>query len=241
MLPNDSNQTNVLGVIPARGGSKGVPMKNIHPLAGKPLITYTIHQALAAAALDRVVVSTDNGSIAAVARQCDVQVVDRPPELALEATLTEPVLLHAVDVLARSGFTAHLVVTLEPTSPLRTTVLIDRCVQRLRQGDCDAVFTVTETRGIYGRIQRERFAPFIPDQPRRRQDREPVYRESSTVYATRVDALRTTGSVFGHDPVAIVVDEAEAIDLNTPLDFEMAEAILRRKGEHHDSSASPSR
>lgn len=216
----------VLGVIPARGGSKGIARKNIVPMAGRPLLAYTIDTARAADSLDRFVVSTDDAEIAEVARQHGAGVVDRPRELATDEARTEPVLLHAADTLAAQGFEAEIVVTLEPTSPLRTPALVDRCVSRYREGGCDAVLTVVPNHAIVGRLHGERFEPFIDDAPRRRQEREPLYEESSTVYVTGVKALRETGHLYGTDAVAVVVDPQEAVDIDSELDLRIVEALL---------------
>lgn len=220
-----------LGVIPARGGSKGIPRKNIQPLGGKPLITYAVDSARGTKGIHKVVVSTDSAEIAAVAHGLGVTVIDRPAALAHDTARTEDALLHALDSLAARGERYDAVATLEPTAPLRSPALIDRCVERLSAGGCDAVLTVVADRSTWGRLRGERFEHLFPGQARRRQDREPIYRESSTVYVTNVDALRQTGSVLGRAPVAIEVTEEEAVDINTPLDLVIAEAILRRKSQ----------
>lgn len=223
----------VLGVVPARGGSKGVPGKNLRPLAGEPLLVHTLRAALAATLLDRLVVSTDDAAIAAVARAAGVEVVDRPAALAGDTARTEPALIHAADALAAAdGFVAEWVVTLEPTSPLRTAGLIDRCVALALREQPGAVITVAETRENYGRRDGDRFRYLFPGQPRRRQERQPLYRESSTVYVTRASRLRATGSVLAEPLLSVVVADEEGIDLNTLLDFEVAEAVMRARREN---------
>lgn len=221
---------NILGVIPARGGSKGVPRKNLRALGGKPLLAHSIEAARASKGLTRVVVSTEDEEITLVAKAHGSEVVQRPAELARDDSLTEPVLLHAVDQLAAEGFRADAVATLEPASPLRSARLIDACVGRLLRGDCDAVLTVVETRACYGRLlPGDRFEHLVPGQPRRRQLRQPLYEESSAVYVTLVDALRRAGSVLGTNPVAVVAEAAEAIDINTELDLAIAEGMLAHR------------
>ncbi len=216
-----------IGVIPARGGSKGVPHKNIRLLAGKPLIAHTIAEALKAKTLDRVVVSTDDVEIASIARDCGAEVVMRPAQLANDSAPPEWGVLHVLDTLEREGYKPGIVVTLQPTSPLRTSALIDRCVEALRAGDADSVATVLETREYFGRISDGRYEVLFKDQPRRRQEREPLYRESGTVYVTRADVLRAKRSVLGDHVRAVVVDEIEAIDINSPFDFLLAESAIQ--------------
>jgi CMP-N-acetylneuraminic acid synthetase len=146
-------------------------------------------------------------------------------------------LLHAVEMVRTMGYHPDFVVTLEPTSPLRTAALIDRCVElAIERADADCVMTVTETRKCYGRLVEGRFEYLFPDQPRRRQDRPPLYEESSTVYVTRTSALERDRSVLGRMRYAMVVkNPREAIDINEPLDFLIAEAALAQDGveDHH--------
>ena len=136
-------------------------------------------------------------------------------------------MIHALDTLKAAGYEPDAVMTLEPTSPLRTPRLIDRCVDAMVANDADSVMTVTETRECVGTIVDGRFEHLIKGQARRRQDRAPLYRESSTVYVTRVEALRRRQSVLGERPYPVVTEPEEAIDINAPLDIEVAEAVMR--------------
>lgn len=223
----------VLAVIPARGGSRSIPLKNIKLLAGKPLLAYTVEAAKQSRYLDRCVVSTDDEEIAKAADQCGVEVVRRPVEYATDQAPTEWALLHALEIVRASGHQPEFVVTLEPTSPLRTARLIDRCIElAIERADADCIMTVTETRKCYGRLVEGRFEYLFPDQPRRRQDRTPLYEESSTVYVTRTRALERDRSVLGKTRYALIVeDPREAIDINEPLDFLIAEAALAQQSQ----------
>lgn len=221
-----------LGIVPARGGSKEAPGKNLRLLAGEPLIVHTLRTARQARLLDRLVVSTDDATIAAVAEAEGVEVVVRPPELAADDSPTEDALLHVLDELAGRGEPEpEYVVTLEPTSPLRTARLIDDCVRLALEQGADAVITVAETRENYGRLVGGHFGFLFPGAARRRQDREPLYRESSTVYVTRTSGLRATRSVLADSPLAVIVPADEAVDVNTLLDFTVAEAIMLARTE----------
>lgn len=214
----------VLAIIPARAGSKEVLGKNIRPLSGEPLLVYTIRAALAATLVDRVVVSTDSAEIASVARAAGAEVVNRPAELATDESSTEDALIHVVESLDE---VAEYVVTLEPTSPLRTPELIDACINRALAEDADSVITVVETRDVLGRVEGGHFHPLAQGSPRRRQDRTPLYRESSTVYVTRTRWLLANRSVLAEPLHAVVVPADQAIDINSPLDFLVAEAVFR--------------
>jgi len=217
----------VLGIVPARGGSKGVPGKNLAPVGGEPLLVHAIRAALAAGTVDRVVCSTDDDEIAAVAREAGAEVVMRPAELARDDSPTEDALLHVLDALGPPE--PEYVVTLELTSPLRSPGLIDACVRLAQERGADAVITVAESRAVHGRLEDGLFVPLAPGQPRRRQLREPLYRESSTVYVTRTAYLRETRSVVGDHVYAHIVPEEEAIDINSEQDLVVADTLIRRR------------
>ena len=218
----------VVAIIPARGGSKTIPKKNIRPLAGKPLIYYTVEEAKRSKYLDRILVSTDDDEIARICRGFGVEVIERPPEFATDTSPTELALIHVVETLKdKEGYEADVIVTLEPTSPLRTYELIDKCIETLLRNDCDSVISAIGTRECFGRIIGGKFDYLIKDQPRRRQDREPFYKESSTVYVTRTETLFKLKSVLGERLYAVIAEEDEAMDINTPLDFVIAEAVMQ--------------
>ncbi len=216
-----------LAVVPARGGSKSVPRKNIRELAGRPLLLYTLDQIASVPEIDCAVVSTDDPGIAEVARAGGGQVLDRPPELASDTAPTEWVLLHALDVLESDGAAFDYVMVLEPTSPLRTPGTIRRCMARIAEGDARSLMTAVETRANIGRLESGLFRPLVPGAPRRRQDRAPFFLESSTVYIACVDFLRKTSSLVADEWMAEVVPEAEALDINSATDFAVAEALAR--------------
>jgi len=216
-----------LVVIPARGGSKSVPRKNIRPLVGRPLLHYTLDQVRGVPEIDRAVVSTDDAEIAAVTRAGGGEVLDRPAHLATDSAPTEWALLHALDTLEADGSAFDYVMVLEPTSPFRTPETIRRCMARIVESGAQSLMTVIETRANIGRLDKGFFRPLVAGAPRRRQDRKPFHVESSTVYIARVDFLRQTGSLVAGDWAAEVVPEAEAIDINTQQDFLVAEALMK--------------
>ena len=178
--------------------------------------------------LSRLVVSTDDPEIAGIAAAEGVDVIERPAAFATDESPTEEALVHALETLeAREGWKPDWVVTLEPTSPLRSAALIDRCIALADERGAGAVVTVTETRESLGRIEGDRFRLLFPGQPRRRQERRPLYRESSTVWVTRAATLRRTRSVLAEPMLPVIVSAEEAMDVNTLLDFAIAEALLR--------------
>jgi CMP-N,N'-diacetyllegionaminic acid synthase len=224
----------ILAVVPARGGSKGVPRKNIRPLAGEPLIGHTLRAATGVAAIDLLTVSTDDAEIAAVSAGYGVRVIRRPIELAGDTASTETALLHVLDTLAVEGRQFDIILVLEPTSPFRSVDTIARAIAACAGGPAQSVLAVRESRENIGFVRDGFFRPVVPGAPRRRQERQPLYVESSTVYACRVDHLRRTGTLVAEDWGALVVPEAEAIDINTEDDFQLVEFLFqkRRRAPH---------
>ena len=216
-------------IVPARGGSKRVPLKNIAPLAGRPLLEYTLDAARDAGLLANLVVTTDSEAVASVAAEGGARVVKRPSDMATDTASTEAALLHVLDVLAAEGRSDTWVITLPPTSPFRTGATIRAFVQAAEDtpGDIDCLMSVTETYGDYWRrLPDGGFRRLFPEAPRRQQDREPLFEENSAIYVTRIDALRATGLILGRSVRAIPISPREALDINTPADFALAEALL---------------
>ncbi len=222
-----TNEAKVLAVIPARGGSEGVPGKNKRPLGGAPLIVHTIDAAKRAQSLSCIAVSTDDDEIKKIARSLDVDVIDRPPELAGPEAATESALLHALEVQKRNGETFDYVATLEPTSPFREAATIDAGVGRVLDEQANGLVCVTPDSAYFWKNHGGGFAPLDPSAPRRRQSRAPLYREAGTLYVTAADALRRMNTVLAEPLIVLPVDAKQAFDINSMMDFATAEAILR--------------
>lgn len=219
-------------MIPARGGSKGVPRKNVLPLAGKPLIAWTIEAALAAETVSRLVVSTDDDEISAAAGAAGAEVVRRPADLATDTAPTEPALLHALDALAATeGYAPEAVALLQCTSPLRGPDIIDAGVGKLFETGCDAVMAVTPIQHWYlaGTVDEgDVFRPEYDYKGRPRSQEMPhKYRENGALYVTRTAALRRFGNRLGGDVRVVVMDALRSIDIDTAEDFRLAEEALR--------------
>lgn len=222
-----------LGVIPARGGSKGVPGKNIRPLAGKPLIAWTIEAAQASGAIDRLIVSTDDDEIADVARQYGAEVRMRPAALAADDTPTRPVLEQVAKELEGEGDAFDAVVTLQPTSPLRQPRHIaEACAQFAADPDADSLVSCVVVPHIYNPVSvMKRNADgylenFLDgDAITRRQDKPDVFaRNGAAVYITRRN--RISDFVFGGKLLCYLMDEKQSLDIDTLDDFAAAEAAL---------------
>jgi CMP-N,N'-diacetyllegionaminic acid synthase len=228
----------VLGLVPARGGSKGIPDKNIRPLAGRTLLEYAARAASASAVVDRVVLSTDSERVAEEGRRAGLEVpFIRPAELAQDDTPMLPVIDHAVEFLTQHGWAAEIVVLLQPTSPLRTPAHIRAAVQGLRESMADSVVTVVElprhlSPDYVMRIDDGRLVPFLPEGANitRRQDARPAFVRDGTVYAFWARTLRETRSIYGQDCRPLVVPARESITIDTQDDWADAEQRLGQGG-----------
>ena len=226
--------SHVLGLVPARGGSKGVPGKNVRLLAGRPLIDYTAQAARESGVLDRVVLSTDSNEIAEVGRRCGLDVPFlRPAALAADDTPMLPVIRHTVDMLAASGWTADVVVLLQPTSPLRRPTHIRDVVNRLRSSNADSVVTVVEvprhlSPDYVMRIEDGLLKPFLVEGERvtRRQDARLAYSRDGTAYACWRATVERFGNIYGDRCEPLVIDAADSLSIDSPADWVEAERRL---------------
>jgi len=220
-----------IAVIPARGGSKAVPLKNIKTLNGRPLIEYTIQTAIKANVFDKIVVSTDHDMITSICENFnEVEVVHRPDYLSLDGSSTESAIIHACDTIEKKeGRSFDVVITLEPTSPMRSIETIIKCSLLIDNPDIDSVVGVVESTEVFGKIENGEYKLLNPNQPRRRQDRDALYKISSTIFATKVKTLRSSNDILGGVTAPLIVKEEEAIDINTEFDFLLAEAIMQLK------------
>ncbi len=228
----------VLGLITARGGSKGLPGKNIRLLCGKPLIEWSISAAKAASCVDRIVVSTDDAAIADVARRAGAEVpFERPSELATDSASSVDVVIHAIDTLAKTELAFDIVVLLEPTSPLRKSFDIDGAVQRLIQTGAGAVVSVcravsTHPAFMFSLDEKGRLRPYLERNPTglRRQDIDPIFFLDGTLYASRIDVLKTKRSFYHEDTVAFEVPKWKSLEIDNFDDFIMVEALMAKRG-----------
>jgi CMP-N-acetylneuraminic acid synthetase len=217
----------ILALVPARGGSKRLPRKNIRPLAGRPLLAHSIAAARSSPEITRCVVSTDDAEIAAVAREYGAEVLMRPAELAADTATTASVAQHALERLG-AGARGDLLVTLQPTCPLRPPTLVSEALALFRGGDYDAVVSVTKSQEKVGGVDGGLFAPAYAVGARS-QDLPPLYFENGLVYVSRADMVLAGGDLFGKRTAALVVDPLYArADIDTELDFEIAEFLFQK-------------
>ena len=228
---------NVLGVIPARGGSKGIPNKNLAPLCGRPLLAYTADAAKASTRLTRTIVSTDDPRIAESARSLGLEVpFMRPASLAADEAPMLPVLQHAIDAMESSGFNTDIVVLLQPTSPLRRGEHIDAAIDWLQRVRGDSVVSVVEVPHQFNpasvmTLDDRLLRPFL-DGPTatRRQDKPRLYaRNGPAVLAVHARVIRE-GSLYGNESWPLIMSPEDSLDIDSPWDLRLVESALSARG-----------
>jgi CMP-N-acetylneuraminic acid synthetase len=244
-------QEKVLAVIPARGGSKGVPRKNLRSICGKPLIAYTIETALAARHLfHRVIVSTDDAEIAAIGREygADVPFL-RPAALADDTAPMVPVLQHAVRcVEQQDNIRLDWICLLQPTAALRTVEDIAAALQLGRAGGCDSVISVVQVFAVHPilmkRIEHGQLLPYCmaeKEGTRRQEYQPPAYMRNGAIYLTRRDVLMEGNSIWGKVIHPYIMPEERSVSVDNEVDMKVVEILMaeRLTQAHSSAAASP--
>ena len=230
----------VVAVIPARSGSKGLRGKNTLPIAGRPLVAWTILAAVNSQIVDQVIVSSDIQEVRALATEFGAVPLDRPRDLAGDTSQASKVIRHAIEGQEDYG----VVVYLQPTSPLRTSTHIDEALTLLTGTLTEAVVSVYETR-LYPELMyringKGHLDPVVPHQEVRRQDLPATYVLNGAIYAGLVPALVRENYRFGSmNPAAYVMSETESVDIDDLSDFEKARAIMEEGRMSSDLFCSP--
>jgi len=237
----------ILGLIPARGGSKGVPRKNIRLVAGKPLLEYTADAALTALAggtLSRVILSTEDEEIAQVGRQCGLDVpFMRPAALARDDTHSLAVIQHAIRFLQDAGESYDALCLLQPTTPLRTADDIVRAAKLLADTGADSVISLVRVGEHPARMRmvddegRVSDLPFVETvEGQTRQTLPPLYLLAGSIYLTRMSVVMEQGTLRGKDSRALIIPEERAINIDTMMDLFLAEHLITLERERSASS-----
>lgn len=234
----------VLALVNARGGSKGVPRKNIRPLQGKPLIAWSIEAGLAAASVTSLVVSTEDQEIAEVARSHGARIPFlRPPELATDTAIQLDVVRHAVSTLEAMGESYDTVVILQPTAPLRLPKDIDAALELLHSSRADSVISTCEVGGrhpltCYSAGLDGVLTPLIPSDQRGvlRQNFGTVFWRNGAIYAVRRDVVMQQNSLYGATTLGYEMPEERSFNIDSHLDWDVVEGYLRlMAGRREDS------
>jgi CMP-N,N'-diacetyllegionaminic acid synthase len=226
----------VVAVVPARGGSKGIPRKNVADLAGKPLLAYTLEAARGARGVSETVVSSDDPGILALARSQGATALVRPAALAGDGSPCEPAIADALGQLARLGRAYPVLVLLQPTSPLRDAGDVDAALRRFLESGATSLISVYEPvhspckafrldeRGMLRGLLDDA-APF-----RNRQELPTCFQPNGAIYVTRVDRFLATGTLFSERTVPFVMPRERSADIDGPEDLAAAAAYLARAG-----------
>ena len=225
-----TSEKRVLGLITARGGSKGLPQKNLRALAGKPLLTWTIEAAQRAAKISKLILSTDSPAIADLARQtkCDVPFM-RPSDLATDAATSVDVAIHAIENCP--GY--EYLCLLQPTSPLRTAEDIDQCLELLMQTQAPSVISFCESNkpldwffrlGAQNRIEPIASGPISSQ----RQSAPKIYYPNGAVYAVSIEALKRERRFYFPETRAYLMPKERSVDIDDIVDFRLAGALLEQ-------------
>jgi len=232
---------NILGVIPARGGSKSVPRKNIAPLLGRPLIAYSIAAAQASQYLTHFVVSSDDAEILAVARLYGARILERPADLASDTAPTLPVVQHALRTLeAQDQLTFDYVVLLQPTTPMRTVADVDAVIEKLVSTGSDSVVSVCDVDAYHParmrRIVDDQLVELPIREPKemaRRQDLEPIYIRNGAIYAVRREVILEQNSMIGTVSRPYIMPVAQSVNIDSPLDMLLAQHLMQPADYEH--------
>lgn len=224
----------ILAITPARGGSKGIPRKNIKPLAGKPLLQYTVETAQSCPLIDRYIINTEDAEIKQFAESLGVETQGRPEEFWYDNTFQEVdrLLYYCVTELENKGATIDIVVLLYATSPLRKTKHITECIELIKYEGYDSALTLREDRSyIWQRVSDEKqVEPFNYDPKKRGPNQLEGWNqwvENKAVYVMKRDLLMNTGCRLGGKIGFVEMSKLESIDIDKPEDFALAELIIR--------------
>lgn len=226
-----------LTIIPARGGSKGIPHKNIKMINGKPLICWSIERSLACSLIDRTVVSTDSAEIAAVGEKSGAEIpFMRPSYLAEDETPTEPVLLHVLDRLyKKERYRPDAVILLQPTSPVRKKNRLYEAIKLFENQGADSLVSVCENHHFFWKNHQAPLPLYnYKARPRRQEikEEERWYQENGSIYITKLSTLTSGQNRLGGKMAMFVMDEDESYEIDSAIDFKMVEFLL--KEHEHD-------
>lgn len=221
-----------IAIIPARGGSKGIPRKNIKLLVDKPLIAYTIDAAKQSKHLDYFYVSTEDDEIAQIASDYGAKIMERPNKLSHDSTSTVDVIFHLLETDEVKKFNSEIIILLQPTSPLRNTADIDTALDIFMKTDCDSVISMCKVdHSPYWcfKYEGDKFKPLFGDEclKMRRQELPDVYRPNGAIYITTIKNLYKNNGFYCDKIVPYIMPPERSIDIDEEIDFKLAELLIQ--------------
>ena len=225
----------ILAIIPARGGSKGLPRKNILDLNGKPLIAWTIESSLKSKYITKTVVSSDDDEILNISQEYKSEIIKRPDELALDTTASEPVVKHVIEELQKENQEFDYIVLLQPTSPLRDTQNIDDALDMLFKYNATSLISVCEIDNKILKAFKENKNGFIEGVSNnkypfmRRQDLPKTYLSNGAIYIIKVSEFMKNNSFYADKTISYCMDDITSLDIDTKEDLEKTQSIMVKK------------
>lgn len=225
---------NICTLITARGGSKGIPRKNIKSLNGKPVIAYSIEPSLNCNLINSTYVTTEDKEISEISKRIGAKVIDRPQELANDDSSSVDVILHSLDYLDKQKNLPDFFILLQPTSPLRIQEDIENSIKLFVENDCDALISVCEidhSSMLSLTIEHEFLVPTCDKKflNTRRQELPTYYSPNGAIYITTPESLRKNRTFYPKRTIPYIMPKERSVDLDTPFDFKLAEFILKNK------------
>ncbi len=227
----------ILAIIPARGGSKGLPRKNIIDLAGKPLIAWTIEASLNSKYISKTIVSSDDDEILNISRQYNSNIIKRPFELALDTTASAPVLKQVIEELKKEKKQFDYLILLQPTSPLRDVKNIDEAFDVFFKSEATALISVCEVDNKILKAFKENKDGFIEGVSNnkypfmRRQDLPNTYLSNGAIYIIKVEEFEKNNNLFTDKTISFIMNEVQSLDIDTYADLKKVENIIRTSNE----------
>ena len=225
---------NIVSLITARGGSKGIPRKNIKLLNNKPLIAYSIEESVASNTISKTYVTTEDREISEISKQYGAEIIKRPDELAQDDSSSVDVAIHALDYLSECGIEIDFFVLLQPTSPLRTKEDIDNAIDLFIKNDCGAVISVCEldhSSMMSFKVEDNFLSPSCGEQfiNIRRQELPTFYCQNGAIYITTPESIRKYRTFIPEKTIPYVMPEERSVDVDTELDLKFIEFLLNEK------------
>lgn len=226
------NNKKIIAIIPVRGGSKGLPRKNIRLFAGKPLVAWTIEEAKCSKYIDKIIVSTEDEEIAEISKNYNAEVIIRPEELASDFSPVIDSIFHVINTI-KYNYEPHIIVQLQATSPLRTVDDIDSAIDLFNECDCDSVISMSKVDSSpywYFTFDHHTLKPLFGLKyfNSRRQDLEIIYKPNGSLYITSIVNLSKNNGFYCKKIVPYIMPTERSIDINEEIDFKLAELLFKK-------------